>query len=63
MFNDYPFYGVALKLMQCEKGHLLSPHTFQMNMIFKKMVKFFSFTIFYNQTKKEVSFKLWKIYC
>ena len=40
MFNDYPFYGVALKLMQCEKGHLLSPHTFQMNMIFKKMVKF-----------------------
>ena len=41
MFNDYPFYGVALKLMQCEKSHLLSPHTFQMNMIFKKMVKFF----------------------
>ena len=42
MFNDYPFYGVALKLMQCEKGHLLSPHTFHMNMIFKKMVMFFA---------------------
>ena len=36
MFNDYPFYGVALKLMQCEKSHLLSPHTFQMDMIFQK---------------------------
>ena len=56
MFNDYPFYGVALKLMQCEKSHLLSPHTFQMDMIFKKMVKFFSFTIFYNQQKLKRGF-------
>lgn len=53
MFNDYPFYGVALKLMQCEKGHLLSPHTFQMNTIFLKDGKVFYFTIFYNtKTKK-----------
>ena len=51
MFNDYPFYGVALKLMQCEKGHLLSPHTFQMNMIFKKMVKF-SVSLSFTTNKK-----------
>lgn len=53
MFNDYPFYGVALKLMQCEKGHLLSPHTFHMNTIFERWWNIKNFTIFYNtKTKK-----------
>ena len=56
MFNDYPFYGVALKLMQCEKSHLLSPHTFHMNMIFKKDGEVFCFAIFYNQQKLKRGF-------